>query len=404
MPQHERRVAMLALGTAVPEYRSDQIAIGQWMAASFDDQPVLGRWLKRIYANSGIKTRHACVPDFLEAPRLSRLAPGQKAAETLTTAERMAIYERESVGLAQAAAQQALVAYSESANAELTTVTDSITHLIAVSCTGFFAPGVDLAIVQALDLAPTTKRTLIGFMGCAAAFNGLQVAAEIVKSQPSARVLVVCVELCSIHIQPGVDRENLISAALFADGAAACLVGEPAVDEADFFEIGDFYTLIKPDTETEMIWQIGDHGFALRVSPKIPGHLAEAAPAALKTLWGNHARPHFWAIHPGGKAIIDELAAIFELKPDQVLASRSVLSRFGNLSSATILFVLDELRQTLRRQADGKRKIEGVAMAFGPGLVIEMARLVYVPPVALRTSDDISVLKSQAPGWPVIKE
>jgi predicted naringenin-chalcone synthase len=200
MPQHERRVAILALGTAVPEYQSNQIAIGQWMAESFNDQPVLGRWLKRIYANSGIITRHACVPDFLESPHLSRLAPGQKPAETLTTAERMAIYERESVRLAQAAAHQALVAYSESSNVEPTTVTDSITHLIVVSCTGFFAPGVDLAIVQALDLAPTTKRTLIGFMGCAAAFNGLQVAAEIVKSQPSARVLVVCVELCSMKL------------------------------------------------------------------------------------------------------------------------------------------------------------------------------------------------------------
>jgi predicted naringenin-chalcone synthase len=291
----------------------------------------------------------------------------------------MAIYNREAITLGAAAARQALHNFGQAANSDVTTAANSITHLIGVSCTGFFAPGLDIAIVKALNLAPTVERTFIGFMGCAAAFNGLRTAWQIVRSQPSARVLIVCVELCSIHIQPNAERENLIAASLFADGASACLVGQPPA-QGDVFEIEEFLTDIKPETESEMVWQIGNHGFVLRLSPKIPEHLAKTAPVALKKLLGNSAWPRFWAIHPGGKAILDRLAGIFNLKSECLQVSRSVLERVGNLSSATIFFVLDELRHKLRQEAVDGKKIGGVAMAFGPGLVIEMARLVYVPP------------------------
>jgi predicted naringenin-chalcone synthase len=233
-------------------------------------------------------------------------------------------------------------------------------------------------VAQRLKLAPTVERILIGFMGCAAAFNGLRMATQIVRSQPSARVLVVCVELCSIHIQPGAHRESLISGSLFADGASACLVGSSPANQADIFEIGNFYTGVKPETTSEMVWQIGDHGFALRLSPKIPRHLAEAAPAALHALIGERPAPCFWAIHPGGRAIVNRLIEIFQLQPEQVRASWSVLRHFGNLSSATIFFVLDEIRRKFC-QDKTNQNINGVAMAFGPGLVIEMAYLTYIP-------------------------
>lgn len=381
MDQNGHRIAVLSLGTAVPKYQATQRAVGQWMAASFETQPALGRWLKRVYANSGIETRYACVPDFLQPPEQSRLAPGQAPADTLTTAERMAIYEQEATTLGAAAARQALATFGKASKSDLTTVTNSVTHLIGISCTGFFAPGLDIAIASQIKLAPTVKRTLIGFMGCAAAFNGLRMAWEIVSGQPSARVLVVCVELCSLHIQASSEPESLISASLFADGASACLVGRPQ-EQGDIFEIESFYTGLKPETGSEMIWQIGDHGFVLRLSPKIPDHLAEAAPAALNKLVGSYTWPCFWAIHPGGKAILDRLATIFGLEPEQLRASRSVLRCFGNLSSATIFFVLDELRHKLRHEKTNGHEIEGVAMAFGPGLVIEMARLAYIPPAA----------------------
>jgi predicted naringenin-chalcone synthase len=381
MRQNGHGIALLSLGTAVPPYQATQAAVSQWMAASFKSQPALGRWLQRVFAHAGIETRYACVPDFSQPPDESRLAPGRLPAEALTTAERMAIYEREAARLGTAAARRALATFAERANDDLAAVTGSVTHLVCVSCTGFFAPGLDIAIARKLNLAPTVQRTLIGFMGCAAAFNGLRAAWQIVRGQPSARVLVVCVELCSIHIQPNPDRENLISASLFADGASACLVGRSEAG-GDLFEIGGFYTALKPETETEMIWQIGDHGFVLRLSPQIPEHLAEAAPAALENLLGGEDRPHFWAIHPGGKAILDRLAAIFDLEPEQLRASRAVLRCFGNLSSATIFFVLEELQHKLRHDTTPGQKVDGVAMAFGPGLVIEMAGLSYVPPVA----------------------
>lgn len=380
MSQNGRRIAVLSLGTAVPKYQARQQAIGRWMAASFEAQPGLARWLKSIYANSGIETRYACIPDFVYPPDHSRLAPGQPPAKTLTTAERMEIYERESISLGQAAGGQALLSYANRSQSDLATVTRSVTHLIVVSCTGFFAPGLDIALARELKLDPTVQRALIGFMGCAAAFNGLRAAVQIVMGQPSARVLVICVELCSIHIQPGTERENLISASLFADGASACLVGTPEAAQSDIFEIGRFHTSLKPETGAEMVWQIGDHGFALRLSPQIPEHLAEAAPAAVRTLFGDQSDPHFWAIHPGGKAIVDRLAEVFHLEPEQLLVSRSILRQFGNLSSATIFFVLNELRQRLDREENNGQAIEGVAMAFGPGLVIEMARLAYIPP------------------------
>lgn len=382
MYKHGRRIALLALGTAVPPYRVTQEAAVEWMARSFAGQPALGRWLRNLYANSGIETRHACVPDFIRPPELSRLAPGLNPADMLTTAERMLIYERESVRVGVAAARQALARYGQATDQGYPTVAKTVTHLIVVSCTGFFAPGLDIAIARQLDLAPTVERSLIGFMGCAAAFNGLRAAAQVVRGNPSARVLVVCVELCSLHVQPGADRENLISGSLFADGASACLVGEAAPGQGDLFEVEDFFTSIKPGTRSEMVWQIGNHGFVLRLSPRIPEHLAEAAPEAVGQLFGQGASPRFWAIHPGGRAIVDRLAKIFCLPPEQVAASRSVLRRFGNLSSATMFFVLNEIRQKLGHEGSGADRIEGVAMAFGPGLVIEMARLAYVPPTA----------------------
>lgn len=382
MHEHGRRIALLALGTAVPPYRVTQEAAANWMAQSFSSQPALGRWLRSLYANSGIETRYACVPDFVRPPELSRLAPGLAPAEMLTTAERMAIYERESVQIGAAAARQALASYGQATGQDYPAVAETVTHLVVVSCTGFFAPGLDIAIARQLNLAPTVQRNLIGFMGCAAAFNGLRAATQVVRGDPSARVLVVCVELCSIHVQPGSDRENLIAGSLFADGASACLVGEAKPHQGDLFEVEDFFTGIKPDTRAEMVWQIGNHGFALRLSPRIPEHLAEAAPEALDQLFNQHASPRFWAIHPGGRAIVDRLAQIFGLEPGQLAASRSVLRRFGNLSSATMFFVLDEIRQTLGQKGHRPGRVEGVAMAFGPGLVIEMARLAYIPPAA----------------------
>lgn len=349
------------------------------MAAALAEHPVVARWLPRLYANSGIETRYSCLPDESYPPAESAFSPGRPLAEIATTAERLVIYERESVAVGTEAARQALDDFAAASGAAFDDVAQSVTHLIVVSCTGFFAPGLDQLIVRGLQLSPTVERTLIGFMGCSAAFNALRAANHIVRSRPDARVLVVCVELCSLHIQPGVERENLIAASLFADGAAACLVGAPpAQHTGDFFRIDAFYTAVQPDTQSDMVWQIGNHGFVLRLSPQVPEHLAVVAPTSLRRLFEMDEHPAFWAIHPGGRAIVDRLQAIFALCPDDVAPSRNVLRRYGNMSSPTILFVLREMRERLRQRVH-EQPAAGVAMAFGPGLVIEMARLSYVP-------------------------
>lgn len=378
MTKLDQQPAILALGTAVPQYCVPQQEIGQWMAASFHGQPVIQRLVRSIHAYSGIDARHSCTPEYLVPATESPLAPGQSLDKTLTTAERMAIYERESIPLGMAAAMEALTAYATQSSLPYETLLASITHLLVVSCTGFFAPGLDFMLATQLKLPATIKRTLIGFMGCAASFNALRAATEIVQGDPQARVLIVSVELCSLHSQQGTDRDLLVAASLFSDGASACLVGLPDAEQGDYFTLDTFHTSMKPDTQEEMVWQIGDYGFALRLSSRIPQHLADVAPDALVTLFGAEG-PAFWAIHPGGRAIVDRLAEIFMLPEDATESSREILRRYGNMSSATILFVLQALQMQLRQKPSDPQTLAGVAMAFGPGLVIEMARLEYVP-------------------------
>lgn len=375
------RPAILAIGTALPPYELDQPRFGQWMADAFADRPAVARLVQSLYAVSGIERRYSCIPDYGLPVAESRYAPGQNGHVWPTTGERMATYARASVPVGVAAARCALEEFAQQQGISLQQATQLITHLVVVSCTGFFAPGLDFVLTQELGLAPTVNRTLIGFMGCAAMFNGLRVASQAVEAArygaTDAFVLVVSVELCSLHSQPRSDRDALVAAALFGDGASACVVGQPTATSENYFCLEEFLSVIKPDTEGEMVWTIGDLGFQLHLSPRIPDHLVEAAPQCCEQLFGE-ARPAFWAIHPGGRAILDRLAEIFAVGEAEMFASREVLRRVGNVSSATLLFVLDEIRKGFVDKGGAHPVTRGIAMAFGPGLVIEMARLSFV--------------------------
>jgi predicted naringenin-chalcone synthase len=200
----------------------------------------------------------------------------------------------------------------------------------------------------------------------------------------------------------------LVAASLFGDGASACVVAQPTANATNYFRLEQFHSAIKPDTGDEMVWTIGDYGFQLHLSPRIPQHLAEAAPQSLAQLF-ELEQPTFWAIHPGGRAILDRLAQIFALDDAQMRPSREVLRRVGNVSSATLLFVLDEVcKQVVAKrmlhngdaEVDGEQDgCQGVAMAFGPGLVVEMARLRYVAnqpvPLPLYAHNNSNALVSQ---------
>lgn len=270
-----------------------------------------------------------------------------------STGERMAVYERAAPELAAAAVDRLGLTGTE---------LSAISHLIVVTCTGLMAPGIDLALAERLALKPDVERTVVGFMGCHAAMSALKLARHVVRSEPGARVLVVSVELCSLHLQETADLEQVLSFMVFGDGAAAALVSaEPAGLALDRFQ-----TVLVSDDPGLITWTIRDQGFDMVLSGKVPGVLRgalEVRRGALTAAAGGEEIRH-WAVHPGGRSVLDAVESALCLPRLALEASRQVLAAFGNMSSATILFVL---ARTMARGAAGR----GMALAFGPGLTAE---------------------------------
>jgi predicted naringenin-chalcone synthase len=236
----------------------------------------------------------------------------------------------------------------------------SIRHVIVTCCTGLYAPGLDFAAIEHLQLDPGTERTMVGFMGCYAAINGLKLANYIVRADPDASVLMLNLELCSLHLQETQDLEKVLSFLLFSDGCAASLIRSG--DHG--FALDSFRAIAVPGTRDLIQWAIGDVGFDMELSGRVPGELR-------KTLQerGHELDPErsidLWAVHPGGRSILDAVEEGLKLKEDALAVSRQVLRSFGNMSSATVMFVLAEMMRTAQ---PGQR---GCAMSFGPGLTAE---------------------------------
>jgi predicted naringenin-chalcone synthase len=251
-----------------------------------------------------------------------------------------------------------------------------VTHLITVSCTGFSAPGVDVALIKGLSLAPTIGRTHVGFMGCHGALNGMRVAQALVRADTTARVLLCAVELCSLHYQYGMDPQAVVANALFADGAAALVVGGPAEGKGERWRIAACGSLLIPDTEGDMSWRIGDHGFRMTLSACVPDQILRHLRPWLEQWLASQGFPlrtiEAWAIHPGGPRILSSVIGALGLPADAAEASAEVLAECGNMSSPTVLFVLQQLQQSV-----GVRPC--VALAFGPGLTAEAVLLVESP-------------------------
>lgn len=241
-----------------------------------------------------------------------------------------------------------------------------ITHIIVTSCTGFYAPGLDHQIVRHYGMRPTVERSFIGFMGCHAAINALKQARHIVRSQPNSKVLILNLELCTLHLQQGASLEELLSFILFADGCAASIVSaEPAGIEMD-----DFHTEYLPDSHRMITWRIGDEGFNMHLSGHVPAIISDHIGQCLGRILKND-RPQqiqSWAIHPGGRSIIDAVRDGAGLDEGQLAASRKILKNYGNMSSPTIMFVLKEMMKNPASNG------AGIAMAFGPGLSVEAMR------------------------------
>ncbi|RIA44429.1 putative naringenin-chalcone synthase [Hephaestia caeni] len=340
-----------AVGIAVPDHDIHQPFI-DWAQTRIDD-PRQAALFDRMAARSGIAHRWSVLD---RAPGGgSPVMPGGFYARGMPgTAARMALY---------AAAAPALgLAAIEALRAQVSL--DGITHLIVASCTGFVAPGIDQIIAARLGLDPGVERLLIGFMGCYAAITALRSARHIVRSEPRARILVLTVELSTLHLQDETALEPLLAALQFGDGAAAALVtGDPGG-----VELGLPFATTLPESEALIRWTITDTGFAMHLSGEVPARIAAGLgdPDVAHAATGGRAPAEIdgWAVHAGGRSILDAVEHALDPPPDALAASRGVLRDYGNMSSSTLMAVLARL-------LDGPPIENGIALAFGPGLAAE---------------------------------
>jgi predicted naringenin-chalcone synthase len=268
-----------------------------------------------------------------------------------------------------------------------------ITHLVTVSCTGFFNPGPDYKIVRALGLNPAVQRYHLGFMGCYAAFPALRAAKSFCEADPDAVVLVVCAELCSLHVRTSNDPDTIMGSALFADGAAAAVISARDIpDGSPLLRLDHFETVLTPVGEESMAWNIGDEGFEMVLGNYVPHIIDDHIIGALEPLLSRdeslRGLPYrditHWAIHPGGRSILDKVQSRLELTDEQLVPARETLRNFGNMSSATVLFVLKHIAGLPPQ--DGDERI--CSMAFGPGLTVETAMFTKVREPLTASSPD----------------
>ncbi|MGB9036865.1 MAG: type III polyketide synthase [Paeniglutamicibacter sp.] len=344
----------------------------------FGAQPGLTRLGQRLISTSfdsaQISTRHTAVTEFTtetvaENPLFFDADSGLLLSPS--TKERNEVFVATAPGL-----------YIESAHKALEACPDlgpgDVTHVVTVSCTGFYNPGPDYQLVRALGLRPSTQRYHLGFMGCYAAFPALRAAKSFCEADPEAVVLVVCAELCSIHVRSSNDPDTIMGSALFADGAAAAIVtARPHAGTG--LRLDHFETVLTPVGEEAMAWNIGDEGFEMVLGTYVPHIIDDHIIGALEPLLArdgslgpDYADIEHWGIHPGGRAILDRVQKRLELRDEQLMPARRVLNDYGNMSSATVMFVLkDIMDENLSRDAASGQRV--CSMAFGPGLTVETA-------------------------------
>lgn len=365
------KLRIAGIGTAAPGEPVEQERAAEVAVRLFEPRPERSRMLAKLYRWTRVASRHSVLPDAAGNPNEEAETHQDFFAQSVddrdrgpTTASRMSRYESHAPALALAACEEAL----EQADVDRR----SLTHLVTVSCTGFGAPGVDIELVRRLGLSPGIARSHIGFMGCHGALNGLRVARSFVEADPGARVLLCAVELCTLHAHYGWDPEQIVANAIFSDGAAA-LVGVGAGaggGREEGWQLVANDSEILPDSEDAMTWRVRDHGFEMTLSPRVPELIRERLTPWLERWLQRHdltiSTVGAWAVHPGGPRILDAVAEATGLGREPLQTSYEVLARYGNMSSPTVLFLLQRLRR------DGARP-PLVTLGFGPGLTIEAA-------------------------------
>ncbi len=346
------------VATAVPEF-DVHTAFVEFAAEMLRSERTRGLF-RRMARVSGIRRRFSVLnPNVLGEEGSIDAAKFYTRGAFPGTAARMRIFEQSAPALARTTVDRLKLTAEERAR---------VTHVIVTSCTGLYAPGLDFEIMDYLGLAPTVERTTIGFMGCYAAMNALKVARHIVRSEPEAGVLLVNLELCTLHLQETQDLGQVLSFLVFSDGCAASLV----TADAEGLSLDRFRSVVIPKTRDLITWNIGQLGFDMLLSGRVPGEIAKALRSDTR---GTGAREitggrgvdeiDLWAVHPGGRSVLDAVEEGLELGERSLAASRRILECFGNMSSATVMFVLE---QVMKGASAGQ---SGCAMSFGPGLTAE---------------------------------
>lgn len=351
---------ILSLATAIPPYHYLQSEAADKFAQILGIDEAKSNYIRQLYQNSAIHKRHSVLNDFnmergewsFWGPTFPQVIPGMQ--------KRNEVYKKEAPKLAYEASKKAIDRWGGDPH--------SLTHIISISCTGIIAPGIEFTLMPLLDLNLSINRLGINFMGCFGAFKGLSVAHAFAKENPQNRILVVCTELCSLHLQTNLDSETLIANSLFADGSSAVIIGaNPQPFENPLWEIANSHTMGLENSLDKMSWEAGDQGFLMRLSHTVPVYLGRSIKAFTDRLIPSSLKTEEcdWAIHPGGKSILQAIEKTMKLNPSQTEAAWKTLANYGNMSSATFLFVLEELSKQLNQQK------WAVGLAFGPGLSME---------------------------------
>lgn len=369
MPDHSY---IHAIGTANPAHRLPQKDIATFMSQALAMDEREDRLLRALYRASGIQHRHTVIKDYGADPSEFSFFPASQDLEPFPrVAQRMALYRREALPLAKSAVadMQAKIPQQD---------LKECTHIIVASCTGMYAPGLDIELIDALGLSTATERTGVNFMGCYAAVTALRLADHICRASENARVLVVCLELCTIHFQKIKDDDNLLANSLFADGAAAVWLSPKAPSKGKALRVGGFRSELIRSASEEMAWQIGDHGFEMRLSSYVPEAIrqgiAELSKQALDHFRVDQSEIISFANHPGGKKILQVIESELDFDKEMHRHSYQVLRDYGNMSSATLLFVLASLFSESENTGDTGPVM---SFAFGPGLTLE-SMLLYL--------------------------
>lgn len=352
--------SIAAIGTALAKYEVSIPEIFTFMQAYCGWNDTEKHTYKMLYDRSGIEKKYSVLPDFNFETKQKTIF---NAGNIVSTQQRLEIFKTEALAMALQCVYNGLgKTYNYS----------KITHIITVSCTGFWAPGLDIILMQSLGIAKDTERTSVNFMGCYASIHALKMAKYICNSQNKAQVLIVSVELCTLHLQRKNTMDNVAANLLFGDGAACVLVN----NDGNFINIKEFYSEIDHSAANLMQWDIAQEGFEMILGKEIPNAIEKnAASLVANALLKNKLSKNdikTYAIHPGGRKIVDIFQHKLQISEISLQSSYRILKNYGNMSSATILYVLKDI---LENKIEAKAPI--FVAAFGPGLCMETVVLDY---------------------------